>query len=128
MNYMSITHKELIDNVKEVYVVKKIIDNIKNISFKELIDGIKEKHLIKEILNNVKKSQLMDKYDKLIEKYGHLQNFFIYENKEIDEDFIKLYKNEVNWVLIDEFIPLSDDFRKEFAGYLIFKIENIYSC
>ena len=84
-----------------------------DIIYQNLESKIDEKNIIKSIIHDVRESEKMDKWEKLIKEndndWDKISRF-----KYLEEEFIRYYKDKVNWNYIHMYQRLSESFRKEF--------------
>ena len=73
------------------------------ITWENLNNGINEIHIVYNIIQIVKKELLYDKYDELIKKYKNFNNKNLYRENELSEDFIREFKDKVNWFIISKY-------------------------
>jgi hypothetical protein len=110
-------------------IIKKYLLKENNITFEELLENIKEINLIYKIIKDVKKSILYDQLDYYIKMYSNLNNYILYINELITEEFIEEFKDILNWKYICIYQYLSNEMIDKYSDYVkwfyVSKIQNI---
>ena len=111
-------------NIISKYILKK-----NKITFKELIENIDEINIVYSIIKQVKKSLLYDKLEEYINLYSNLNNYILYINEQVSEEFMEEFKYSINWkyISIYQYIPnnLIDKYSNLIDWYYISKLQDI---